>query len=345
VLRLPAGRWQIHQFILTQETSMSLTKRDFLKYSAAAGAGMALPAWAQGKPMFETINMFVPAAPGGGWDGTARAIERSAKAAGLVGNMQFENVGGAGGMVGLPRFVNQRKGQGNSLMVGGSVMVGAAIANKSPVTMKDVTPIARLTEEAGVVVVPANGKIKTWKELLDALRANPKAVSVAGGSAGGTDHLILGLMIKALGRNPREAAYVAFAGGGPANAAILGGQVAAGISGYSEFEEQIKAGKMIALATSGNRRIPGVNVPTMTELGLNVTMANWRGVFAAPGISAAQREGLINFMTAVVKSDAWQKELETRKWTDVFMTELPFQRELASDISKTEAVMKDLGLA
>ena len=324
---------------------MSVTKRDFLKYSAAAGAGMALPAWAQGKPMFDTINMFVPAAPGGGWDGTARAIERSAKAAGLVGNMQFENVGGAGGMVGLPRFVNQRKGQGNSLMVGGSVMVGAAIANKSPVTMKDVTPIARLTEEAGVVVVPANGKIKTWKELTDALKANPKAVSVAGGSAGGTDHLILGLMIKALGRNPREAAYVAFAGGGPANAAILGGQVVAGISGYSEFEEQIKAGKMIALATSGNRRIPGVNVPTMTELGLNVTMANWRGVFAAPGISAAQREGLINFMTAVVKSDAWQKELETRKWTDVFMTELPFQRELASDISKTEAVMKDLGLA
>ncbi len=324
---------------------MSLTKREFLKYSAAAGAGMALPAWAQGKPMFDTINMFVPAAPGGGWDGTARAIERSAKAAGLVGNMQFENVGGAGGMVGLPRFVNQRKGQGNSLMVGGSVMVGAAIANKSPVTMKDVTPIARLTEEAGVVVVPANGKIKTWKELTDALKANPKAVSVAGGSAGGTDHLILGLMIKALGRNPREAAYVAFAGGGPANAAILGGQVVAGISGYSEFEEQIKAGKMIALATSGNRRIPGVNVPTMTELGLNVTMANWRGVFAAPGISNAQREGLINFMTAVVKSEGWQKELETRKWTDVFMTELPFQRELASDITKTEAVMKDLGLA
>ena len=324
---------------------MSLTKRESLKYSAAAGAGMALPAWAQGKPMFDTINMFVPAAPGGGWDGTARAIERSAKAAGLVGNMQFENVGGAGGMVGLPRFVNQRKGQGNSLMVGGSVMVGAAIANKSPVTMKDVTPIARLTEEAGVVVVPASGKIKTWKELEAAIKANPKAVSVAGGSAGGTDHLILGMLIKALGKNPREAAYVAFAGGGPANAAILGNQVVAGISGYSEFEEQIKAGKMIALATSGNRRIPGVNVPTMTELGLNVTMANWRGVFAAPGISAAQREGLINFMTAVVKSDAWQKELETRKWTDVFMTELPFQRELASDISKTEAVMKDLGLA
>ena len=289
--------------------------------------------------------MFVPAAPGGGWDGTARAIERAAKAAGLVGTMQFENVGGAGGMVGLPRFVNQRKGQGNSLMVGGSVMVGAAISNKSPVTMRNVTPIARLTEEAGVVVVPASGKIKTWNELVAALKSNPKAVSVAGGSAGGTDHLILGLMVKALGRNPREAAYVAFAGGGPANAAIIGGQVVAGISGYSEFEEQIKAGRMIPLATTGRTRIPGVNVPTMTELGMNLVMANWRGVFAPPGITNAQRDALINFVSQVKESAAWQQELVTRKWSDAFLTEIPFEREIRWDIERTEVVMKDLGLA
>ena len=108
---------------------MQISKRDFLGLGAAAAATLALPVRAQGKPMFETLNMFVPAAPGGGWDGTARAMERAFKAAGLVGNMQFENVGGAGGMVGLPRFVNQRKGQANSLMVGGSVMIGAGIAN------------------------------------------------------------------------------------------------------------------------------------------------------------------------------------------------------------------------
>ena len=324
---------------------MSISKRDFLALGAAAGASMALPAWAQAKPLFDTLNMFVPAAPGGGWDGTARAIERAAKAAGLVGNMQFENVGGAGGMVGLPRYVNQRKGQGNSLMVGGSVMVGAGIANKSPVTMRNVTPIARLTEEAGVIAVPTNGKIKTWKDLEAAIKANPKAVSVAGGSAGGTDHILLGMVIQALGRNPREAAYVAFAGGGPANAANLGGQVTAGISGYSEFEEQIKAGRMVALAVSGNRRIPGVNVPTLTELGVNVTAANWRGVFAAPGISQAQRDKLIYFISKVHASDAWKKELETRKWTDVFMTERPFEREIEANIKATEVIMKDLGLA
>ena len=324
---------------------MSLSKREFLTFGVAGTAAAALPAWAQPKALFETINMFVPAAPGGGWDGTARAIERAAKAAGLVGTMQFENVGGAGGMVGLPRFVNQRKGQGNSLMVGGSVMVGAAISNKSPVTMRNVTPIARLTEEAGVVVVPASGKIKTWNELVAALKGNPKAVSVAGGSAGGTDHLILGLMVKALGRNPREAAYVAFAGGGPANAAIIGGQVVAGISGYSEFEEQIKAGRMIPLATSGRTRIPGVNVPTMTELGMNLVMANWRGVFAPPGITNAQRDALINFVSQVKESAAWQQELVTRKWSDAFLTEIPFEREIRWDIERTEVVMKDLGLA
>ena len=324
---------------------MSLTKREFLALSGACAATLALPVRAQGKPMFETLNMFVPAAPGGGWDSTARAIERAAKAAGLVGNMQFENVGGAGGMVGLPRFVNQRKGQGNVLMVGGSVMIGAGIANKSPVTIKNVTPIARLTEEAGVIVVPAAGKIKTWKELEAAIRANPKAVSVAGGSAGGTDHLILGMIIKALGKNPREAAYVAFAGGGPANAAILGNQVVAGISGYSEFEEQITAGRMIPLAVSGKGRIPGVNVPTLSELGVNVTESNWRGVFAAPGVSDAQRNTLIEFITRVRASAAWQQELVTRKWTDAFMTERPFERDLAKDIADKEVLMKELGLA
>jgi len=324
---------------------MSISKRDFLALGAAAGASLALPAWAQGKPMFDTLNMFVPAAPGGGWDGTARSIERAAKAAGLVGNMQFENVGGAGGMVGLPRFVNQRKGQGNILMVGGSVMIGAGIANKSPVTIKNVIPIARLTEEAGVIVVPSAGKIKTWKELEAAIKANPKAVSVAGGSAGGTDHLILGMLIKALGRNPREAAYVAFAGGGPANAAILGNQVVAGISGYSEFEEQIKAGKMIPLAVSGKSRIPGVNVPTLTELGINVSESNWRGVFAAPGISDVQYNVLIDFVTRLSQSAAWKQELETRKWTNAFMTERPFERDLAKDIADKEVLMKELGLA
>ena len=326
---------------------MKTSRREFLNYSSAFALASSMPSlvFAQSKPLFESINMFIPAAPGGGWDSTGRAIEVAAKDAGLVGSFQFENVGGAGGMVGLPRFVNQRKGQGNALMVGGSVMVGAAITNKSPVTMADVTPIACLTEEAGIIVVPVDGKIKTWKEFEEAIKANPKAVSVAGGSAGGTDHQLLGLIIKALGKNPREAAYVAFAGGGPANAAILGGQVVAGISGYSEVAEQIKAGKMRALAVSGNKRIPGVDIPTLKELGLNVTAANWRGVFGAPGINASQKAALVEFVTKMHETKGWAEILEKRKWTDAFLAGTAFDTQLKKYITETEIVLKEIGLA
>jgi putative tricarboxylic transport membrane protein len=323
---------------------MTITRRGLLG-TAAVGAGVLALGPAAAQQRFESIFMFIPAGPGGGWDGTGRAIEQAARAAGLVGSFQFENVGGAGGMVGLPRFVNQRRGQANALMVGGSVMVGAGITNKSPITITHVLPVARLTEEAGVVVVPASSDVKSWKDLEAKFKANPGAVPVGGGSAGGTDHIALGLILKALGRNPREASYVAFAGGGPANAAILGGQVGAGISGYSEFAEQIKAGRMRALATTGEKRIEGTDIPTLKELGLDVVATNWRGVFAPPGITEAQHKALIDLMTAVHATPQWQEILKQRAWTDAFLTGEAFAAALKRDIAATESVLKDLGLA
>jgi len=326
---------------------MKINRRKFITYAGASAAVLGMPNWAlsQSKVVFDNLNIFVPAAPGGGWDGLGRAIEAASKAAGLTNSIQVENVGGAGGMVGLPKFVNEKKGQGNTIMIGGSVMVGAGITNKSPVTIKDVIPIARLTEEAGAIVVPASGKIKNWNDFAAALKANPKAVSVAGGSAGGTDHQLLGLIIKALGGNAKDAAYVAFQGGGPANAAILGGQVSAGISGYSELEEHINSGKMKIIAVSGNVRIPGVNAPTIKELGLNVVAANWRGIFAAPGVSAEQKNKVIDYITKLNSSEPWKKTLVERKWTNVFLTGDAFQKALNEDIKNTEGVLKELGLA
>lgn len=324
---------------------MTISRRTTLAAAAMLPAAALLPGRAAAQQRFESIFMFVPAGPGGGWDGTGRAIEQAARAAGLVGNFQFENVGGAGGMVGLPRFVNQRRTQANALMVGGSVMVGAGITNKSPVTITNVQPVARLTEEAGVIVVPANSDVRDWAGLAAKLRTNPGSVPVGGGSAGGTDHIALGLILKALGRNPREASYVAFAGGGPANAAILGGQVGAGISGYSEFSEQIKAGRMRAVATTGDTRIPGTDIPTLKELGVNVVTANWRGVFCPPGLNAQQRQALIDLMTAIHATPQWKEILATRAWADAFLTGDAFASYLAQDIAATEGVLKDLGLA
>jgi len=314
--------------------------------AAALSPLAAARASAQGAaaPRFANMNMFIPAGPGGGWDGLGRAIEQVSRQAGLVGNFQFENVGGAGGIVGLPRFVAQRRGRGDALMVSGSIMVGAVLTNRSPVGLANVTPIARMTQEVGVVVVPAQSDIQDIAGLLAAFRSNPGGTSVAGGSAGGTDHITLGLILRALGRNAREASYVAFAGGGPAQAAILGAQVKAGISGYSEFAEQIRAGRMRALATTGETRSEP-NIPTLKESGVDVVIANWRGVFGAPGINANQKAALTGYITALVELPAWKELMETRGWDNAFLAGPEFERFLAADITATETVLKELGLA
>jgi len=318
-------------------------RRHLLTATAGLAAGL-LPGFAGAEQRFQSIYMFIPAGPGGGWDGLGRAIEQVARQAGLVGSFQFENVGGAGGTVGLPRFVAQRRGRPDSLMVAGSIMVGATLTNKTPVGLKDVTPVARMTEEAGVIVVPANSDIHTLKDFLDALKANPGAVAVAGGSAGGTDHITLGLILKTLGRSAKEASYVAFAGGGPAQAAILGAQVKAGISGLSEFAEQIKAGRMRALATTGETR-SDPNIPTLKESGVDVVMTNWRGVFAPPGLRPDAREKLVALMTEIHALPAWQEMLKTRDWQDAFLTGPALEAFLQRDRAQTEAVLKEVGLA
>ncbi|MBP0493792.1 Bug family tripartite tricarboxylate transporter substrate binding protein [Pararoseomonas indoligenes] len=323
------------------------TRRGLLAGAATLPALAAFPgatARAQGAPRYGNPSMFIPAAPGGGWDGLGRAIEQVARAAGLVGSMQFENVGGAGGAVGLPRFVGQRRGRPDALMVAGAVMVGSTITNKSPVGIKDVTPIAKLTDEASVIVVPANSDIRDIKGLMDALKAGPRAVSVGGGSAGGIDHILLGLLIKSVGGNAREASYVGFAGGGPAQAAILGGQVKAGISGLSEFAEQIKAGRMRALATTSEQRIDP-NIPTLKESGIDIVLGNWRGLFAPPGISQQVRETHQRFAADLHALPAWKELLKTREWDDAYVDGPAFEEFLKKDVESTTAVLKDIGLA
>ena len=321
-----------------------MTGRRSLLAAAAALLAAAQAGDAQAQQRLASLYMFIPAGPGGGWDGLGRAIEQVARQAGLVGTFQFENVGGAGGSVGLPRFVGQRRGRPDALMVTGSIMVGATLTNRTPVGMKDLTPVARLTEEAGVVVVPASSDIKDLAGLLAALKANPGGVSVGGGSAGGTDHITLGLILKSLGRSAKDGSYVAFAGGGPAQAAILGAQVKAGISGLSEFAEQIKSGRMRALATTGPTRIDAA-IPTLKESGVDVVMTNWRGVFAPPGIRPDARDKLVALMTELHALPAWTEMLKTRDWTDAFLTGEAFTAFLAEDVAKTEVVLKEIGLA
>lgn len=326
-----------------------IDRRDFVRSALMGGAALAMlpdvfasPALAQ---TIDNLKLFVPANPGGGWDQTARSMEQALKSAGLIKGAQITNVGGAGGAVGLPQFVNQWKGQGNALMVGGMVMVGALIANKAPVKLSQAVPIARLTGEFQVVVVPASSPHKSLGDLVAAFKADPAKVSWAGGSAGGSDHILAGMIAKAAGGDPKKVSYVAYSGGGPAIAALLGAQVSCGISGWGEFGEQVKAGKLRALAISADKRQPGIDVPTIREQGLDVELFNWRGVFAPPGVKDAERAAMLDLMTKMNASPAWAEQLKAKDWTAIFLAGDAYAKFIEQENVRIEAILKDLGLA
>ncbi len=262
-----------------------------------------------------------PAAPGGGWDQTARSMQQAMTQAGIARSIQVTNVPGAGGSVGIAQFVNGAKGDGSQLMVNGFVMVGALAMNKSPVTLDQVTPIARLTEETQVIVVPANSPIKTAQDLAAAVKTDIAKVTFAGGSAGGADHIMAGMFAGAAGADASKVNYVPFSGGGESLAAILGGKVTAGISGYGEYEGQIKAGKLRAIGISAAQRLPGNDTPTFKEQGIDLVLTNWRSVVAAPGITRRSTQG--RWPTPIdkmVKSKEWQDILKQKGWDDAYLS-------------------------
>ncbi len=290
------------------------------------------------------LKLIAPAAPGGGWDGAARSLQQVMTATNAAKSVQVVNVPGAGGTVGLAQFVNQAKGDGNQLLVMGITMVGAILTNKSPVGLDAVTPIARMTGDSLVIVVPANSPHKSIKDLAAALKADTSKVVWAGGSAGGADHILAGLVAKAAGGDASKLNYVPFSGGGEALAEMLGGRVTAGISGYNEFESQIKAGKLRALGISGAKRMQGIDVPTLKEQGLDVELLNWRGVVAAPGISAAQKAALVSAVNKALKSGEWTKVREQRGWDDAYLDADAFAAFLKADQARVKDVLTTIGL-
>jgi putative tricarboxylic transport membrane protein len=306
-----------------------------------AGA-MAFASSAQAE--IKSLDIIAPANPGGGWDQTARAIQAALQADGLASGVKVENIGGAGGTIGLAQFVSGRGKKGDAILVGGLVMVGAILTNKSPVTLANVTPLARLTGEYELVVVPVDSPLKSMADLAAKLKADPGSVSWGGGSAGGTDHILAGLIAKAAGVDPTKVNYIAHSGGGEALSAILGGHVTAGISGYEEFAPQITAGKLRALAISGDERVPGVDIPTLKEQGIDVSLVNWRGLFAAPNLREKEMKSLSAAVGKMVESPAWQDTLKQRGWINLYQPADQFAAFLAEDQAKVETTLKAIGL-
>ena len=317
-------------------------RRDtFLRSMAALAAAGVLPGTALANT---NLKMMIPANPGGGWDTTGRALGKALQDAGAAATVGYDNKGGAAGAIGLAQFVNASKGDPNALMVMGAVMLGGIITGKPPVSLDKATPIARLTSEYNVFVLPASSPLKTMADVVEQMKKDPGSVKWGGGSRGATEHIAAAMIARAVGVDPSRINYVAFRGGGEATAAILGGNVTIGGSGYSEFAEYIKTGKMRAIGVTSDKRLPGINVPTLKEQGIDVVIGNWRGVYGAPGITADQRKALTEMILKATKSKAWAEALDKNGWTPALMTGPAFDKFVDDEFASLRAVMAKSGM-
>ncbi|MFD7075496.1 Bug family tripartite tricarboxylate transporter substrate binding protein [Nocardioides sp. NPDC059952] len=310
--------------------------------SCGADGSTATPA---DSPLAKGASIVVPSDPGGGYDQTARAMEKVLTDEGIAKRVQVTNTPGAGGTVALSQYV-----QGNDpsdLMVAGKALVGAVLTNKADNKLSEATPIARLIGEYEVVVVPADSKFETLEDFLAALKADPGENPIAIGNQGGVDHQWGGILAQEVGVNPTDVNFVTYDGGAEVTTAMLGGRVAAGISGYAEFAEQVEAGKLKVLASSSDTPLEvNPDIPTITDAGYpDAVFVNWRGIFAPPGISESDRKDLDEAFKTMNDSEAWAKVRETNGWTDEYLGTDEFEAQLEKDEAEAETQLKELGLA
>jgi putative tricarboxylic transport membrane protein len=292
------------------------------------------------------LQIMVPNSPGGGYDTPARTAAKVMETADITGPIQVFNLPGAGGTVGLQRTVNE-KGNGKLAMQMGLGVVGAAYTQKSQAKLADTTPVAKLIEEAGAIVVPKESPYTDINALVAAWKADPKKVNVGGGSSpGGPDHLLPMQLAKAVGIDPKSVSYIGFDGGGELLPALIGNKISFGASGFGEFLDQVKAGQVKVLAVTSEKRIDALpDVPTLKESGIDLVFTNWRGIVAPPGISDADKATWIDALTKMHASQGWKDEMKKRGWTDAFVTGADFGTFLTQQDQAVAEILTTLGLA
>jgi putative tricarboxylic transport membrane protein len=290
------------------------------------------------------LRMMVPNSPGGGYDLTARTAVKVMEDDEITGRIEVFNVIGAGGTVAMARLMNER-GNGDLMMMMGLGVVGATYTNGSAARASDATALAKMVEEQEGILVPGDSPFRTVADLVSAWKADTAGVTIGGGSSpGGPDHLFPMELARAAGIDPTKVNYVSYDGGGDLLTALLGNKIAAGTSGLGEFTDQIEAGQLRVLAVSGAERVEGVDAPTLTESGIDLTFTNWRGILAPPDISEEDKRAMVQALEKMHATQAWKDALVKNGWSDAFMTGQPFEDFLAEQDKRVETTLTELGL-
>lgn len=293
----------------------------------------------------ERATVMIPATPGGGWDSTARMTMQVLEDTKIFNDgTLFINKGGAGGTIALAEFVRSNKGDDNSIMVMGSVMISAIIANKSPVTLNDVVPLARLTREFNAVAVQANSPFKSAPDLVNAIKSNPGGTPLGGGGIGGIDHATFAMIANTAGVSAKDLNYLPFAGGAEVATALGSGQVVAAISGLSELKPLAEAGRIKIIAITAEERLPGLDVPTLREQGVDVVMSNWRGLMGAAGMSEKGKAMWLERLDKMNASPEWQETLKKRGFDNAYLSGKDFEAFVEAEKASWAKAIADIGI-
>jgi putative tricarboxylic transport membrane protein len=300
---------------------------------------VAMPAHAE----IKNLEIIAPANTCGGYDQHARALQQVLQDLNLASGVQVVNIPGAGGTIGLSQFVTGRK-RNPSLMIGGLGMIGAILINKSPVSLDQVAPLALLTGEYQPLVVAADSPIRTLDDLIQKFKADPGSVTWGGFAVGSPDHILSGLVIKAVGGDISRMNYIASGAGGELMAALLGNHITVGTGGYNEFASQLEAGKLRAIGISAPERLPGIDIPTFREQGVDVEFVNWRAVFAKTDLKPAEKKQLDSTIASAISSPEWKDIARQRGWIDLYQPSEQFAGFLTAERTRIESTLRELGL-
>jgi putative tricarboxylic transport membrane protein len=311
---------------------------------AAAASTVSAQGWVPQK----NVEIVAASAPGGSNDNTARTVERTLNAVKAVPTtLTVVNKPGGGGSI-AATYVAQRVGDPHFLLVATSGIASNHIVGASTLTPADFTPIAIMLQDYVAFAVAANSPIASGKDLAERLKKDPKSVTIGfANTFGGSRHVAAGLLLKALGGNPRDLKVVVFKGSAEAVPAVLGGHIDLVVIGAGNVVAHVMNGRMRVLGVGAPQRLGGAlaSVPTWREQGVNLVSGAWRGIFGAKGLTASQLAYWENALRKVADTPEWKSDVEKNLWTDHFVTGAAMKKELEQENAATRAVLVDLGLA
>jgi putative tricarboxylic transport membrane protein len=322
-------------------SKLKFTRR-VLVATAATAISIAIPVFAGGHQVLDSVHFIIPGGAGGGWDGTARGTGEALTKSGLVGSASYENMSGGGGGKAIGFMIENADSQHGTMMVNSTPIVIRSLTGVFPHNFRDLTLVAGTIGDYAAIVVNKDSSLDTMTDLIAAYDANPNSTAIGGGSVpGGMDHLVAAMVMEAAGKDALNVKYIAYDAGGKAMAALLSGEIAALSTGFSEAVALAQAGEVKILGVTSDARVDAfADAPTMKEQGIDTNFVNWRGFFAAPGLPVDKLAAYQDALAKMYDTPEWEEVRSRNGWVnihnsgDAFRTFLEGQEKVIGDLMK-----------